>query len=218
MNTHKPSALRTLARLVLRFGCVEALPMLRVYPGFAYTLTLAGLFVIKHQALAYLPASHGYMAWHQWCAVGLGFNLLTRAFSAKVAWRYAMVPAHDPGRFLLWPSHWRTKYLRYYVEPALLLCFILAFGVAGPPYAVRFVPLFWWDALPLRYGIVEPYPAWYLRHGVQIACWMPLLTLPALWLHNRLEWADSEEGQCEAKRNRAVTSAQSPVFTPVTLR
>jgi hypothetical protein len=194
--------------------------MLRAYSGCSYILMLAGLFVIKHQALAYLPASHGYIAWHQLCAVGMGFNLLARFLSAKVAFRYAMVPSHDPGRFLLWPSHWRTKYLRYYVEPALLLCFILAYGVAGPPYAVRFVPMFWWDALPLRYGIVQPYPAWYLQHGVQIAFWMPFLTLPALWLHNRLEWADSDEGQreAEARRNQTVTSEQSPVFTPVTLR
>ena len=57
MSARKPGAFLTLTRLVLRFGCCEALPMFRTYPGFSYALMLAGLFAIKHQALAYLPAS-----------------------------------------------------------------------------------------------------------------------------------------------------------------
>jgi hypothetical protein len=178
------------------------------------------LFTIKHQILAYLPASYGYMEWHHFSAVVLAFNLLARFFVARVAYRCALVPANDPGRFLLWPSSWRTKYLLYYVEPALLLGFLLYYRVSAPPYSLRFVPMFWLDKLPLPYGIVQPYPVWYVQNAITIAFWLPFLTLPALWLHNRLEYATSEEGQREAdarRKHAPVTTEQPPVFTPVTL-
>jgi len=210
--------LRALLRLVLRFGCVEALAMCRAYPGTGYGVMLAVLFVIKHQVLAYLPASQGSMEWHRGSAVMLGLNLFGRFVFKHAAWRCSLVPSDDPGRLLLWPAHWRKKFLLLSLEPALVLGFILVYEIAEPPYFLRFVPMFWWDGLPLPYGIVQPYPAWYLHYATTIARGLPFLTVAALWLNNRCEYAASEEGQrdAEARQGRRTTEP-TPVFTPVTL-
>ena len=216
---HKKGMMATLWHLLLRFGCVEALPLLRTYTGTGYGVMLAALFVIKHEVLTYLPASQGYIQWHRGSAMMLAFNLVGRFVFAHAAWQCSLVPSHDPGRCLVWPAHWRKKYLLLYLEPALLLGLILFYEVTAPPYFLRFVPMFWWDVLPLPYGIAQPYPAWYLRHAVTIAQALPFLMVPALWCNNRFDYAASEEGQreAEARSQAGAMQEQAPVFTPVTL-
>jgi hypothetical protein len=190
-------------------GCAELLPLTRRTFGFGFCLLLAGVFIVKHQLLVYVPVSELYQALNQYAAFALAVHLLGRFISPRMVMRHAGVPDGYPGMPWLRLFGLSDQAARLYGEPVLALVFALV--AAQTVVLWRFRPLFFLrDVLPAPYGVTAPFPLWYRQYGVMIAHALPALAAMSLAAFNYLQLAPTEHAPLTLDTPLTFSEVQQP--------
>ena len=196
-------------RLLALLGCCELLPLTRRTFGFGFCLLLAGVFIVKHQLLVYLPVSALYQALNQYAAFALAVHLLGRFLSPRMIMRHAGVPESYSGMPWLRFFGLSDYTARLYGEPLLALVFALV--AAQTVVFWRFRPLFFMrDVLPAPFGVTAPFPLWYRQYGVIIAHALPAVAAMSLAAFNYLHLAPTERAQLTYEAPLTFPEVQQP--------
>jgi hypothetical protein len=203
-------------RLFLVFGCAEALLFLRWNMGIAMGVLLGVFITIKHWLLQYLLLSQSYIHLLHLGVMCAILNIVARIFlpQTPLAWlapRLVFTPPwHSGNRF------WRLiglkeKWTLLYVEPAVFLA--AAIFIAGTGCCGRFQPYWhYWGQKPMPRLPDWLAASWWhsLDAAMLVSTLLPAVTLLALLLHNRYEYAASDEGKNEAlnRRGQVMQPAQ----------
>lgn len=212
-------------RLAVLFFCCESVLAIRFNPGMLYGGMLLALLTLKHHLLfalqlplpgAYITLLHcGFLS----CCLTLLWRVtVARGPLAGLLARAAFTPGWHRGFKILRVVGCTEKWTLLLAEPAFMAAFVIHAGMT--PVYLRFRP--YWHYLSGNRQLLPPVPetAWadaWPEAAPWIALALPCLSVLALYLHNRTEFAVTREGMAQARQrqqraDQEATASSGPVL------
>jgi len=209
-----------LGRAVVLFLCCEAILAVRFNPGVLYGGWLLVLLTLKHYLLfqLQLPTVGAYITllYSGFATVCLTFMwrvVVARGPLVGLLAKVAFTPGWHRGYKVLRVIGITEKWTLLLVEPAVMAAYVV--HAAMTPVQLHFRP--YWHYLGGSRQPMPPlpemtWPAWWLDAAPWISLILPCLSVLALILHNRAEFAITREGMAQARQRqqRAEQGAIAP--------
>jgi len=212
-------------RLAVLFFCCESILAIRFNPGVLYGGLLLGLLTLKHYLLfqLQLPNAGAYVillhsGFTVCCCTLMWRVMAARGPLAGLLAGVAFTPGWHRGFKLLRVIGFTERRTLLLVEPAVMAVFVV--HAAMTPVYLHFRP--YWHYLggtghPLPPLPDVAWPAWWPDAAPWAALALPCLSVLALTLNNRTEFAMTQAGMAEARQRQQqadqdATASSGPVL------